>query len=333
MSVKGTSDTLFVSKTQLTIITAFANKKVVKYETLKRIDYMYSTATEIGFINFIDYDNKGIRFEFAKSANEKISKTVDLLKGTVDDLIVNETVVEELKFYQRNLFTIIISFILGFPLGLIGISLMWYYKKSHAAGRMLVTFMAFLLWGTCGYLSYQNYKSAMIEANTALNEYSNVLNNAYSSMEESVNGIAKQDIINESETTKAKEIETFSVGDVYESKEVKIMYINSGDYSVDNEYMQPESGNKYIFAEFSIENVGATDYSTGSVLFDCYADDTECKQSIIPAEGILTTITSLPPGKNTKGKIFFEVPNNASSIELEYKINSLTGDKVKFTFK
>lgn len=333
MSVKGTSDTLFVSKTHLTIITAFANKKIVKYETLKRIDYMFSSTTEIGFINFIDYDNKGIRFEFAKSANEKISKTVDLLKGTVDELIVTETVADDLKFYQRNLFTIIISFILGFPLGLIGIFLMWYYKKSSVAGRMLVTFMTFLFWGTCGYLTYMNYKSAMIEANTALNEYSNLLNGAYSSMETSVNGVVQASIIGEPETTKDKEIEPFSVGDVYESDDVKIMYINSGDYSVENEYMQPESGNKYIFAEFSIENVGATDYSTGSVLFDCYADDTECKQSIIPAEGILTTITSLPPGKNTKGKIFFEVPNNASSIELEYKINSLTGDKVKFTFK
>lgn len=333
MSVKGTSDTLFVSKTQLTIITAFANKKVIKYETLKRIDYMFSTTTEIGFINFIDYDNKGIRFEFAKSANEKIYKTVELLKGAVDELIVTETVADDLKFYQRNLFAIIISFILGFPLGLIGIFLMWYYKKSSVAGRMLVTFMTFLFWGTCGYLTYMNYKSAMIEANTALNEYSNLLNGAYSSMETSVNGVVQASIIGEPETTKDKEIEPFSVGDVYESDDVKIMYINSGDYSVENEYMQPESGNKYIFAEFSIENVGATDYSTGSVLYDCYADDTECKQSIIPAEGILTTITSLPPGKNTKGKIFFEVPVNATSIELEYTTNSLTGEKVKFTFK
>jgi hypothetical protein len=333
MSVKGTSDTLFVKKSELSIITAFARKKVLKYENLKRIDYMYSTATEIGFIKFTDNDNKVIRFEFAKSANEKIYKTVELLKGTVDELIVNETVADDLKFYQRNLFTIIISFVLGFPLGLIGIFLMWYYKKSSVAGRMLVTFMTLLFWGTCGYLTYANYKSAMIDANAALNEYSNALNGAYSSMEASVNGVVQASIIGEPETTKDKEIEPFSVGDVYESDDVKIMYINSGDYSVENEYMQPESGNKYIFAEFSIENVGATDYSTGSVLYDCYADDTECKQSIIPAEGILTTITSLPPGKNTKGKIFFEVPVNATSIELEYTTNSLTGEKVKFTFK
>lgn len=331
MSVKGTSDTLFVGKTESSIITATTKRKAINYESLKEIDYMYASGTEIGYLNFVDNSNQITRFEFAKNANGQIVKTVEFLKNNISGLETHEHNVNDLKFYQKNLFTIIISFILGFPLGAIGLFLMWHYKKSHHAARVLVTFMAFLFWGTSGYLSYMNYKSAVNRANVVIENYNNILSNEYS-------GAIKSDksevlVGTNEESSESEGNGLLSVGDVYESDNFKIMYINSGDYSVDNEFMQPESGNKYIFAEFSIENIGSTDYSTGSALFDCYADDTECKQPIVSSEGALTSITSLSPGKNTKGKIFFEVPANASVIELEYKINVLTSKKVLFTFK
>ena len=181
MSIKGTSQELYVGKKESNIISFWGNKKKIEYDDLKRIDYMYASGTEIGYFIFVGCDNQKTRFEFAKNVNEKISRAIDLIKDSTESLEICEQRTDGLKFYQRNLFTIIISFVLGFPLGLIGLYLMWYYKKSHRAARLLVTFMAFLFWGTCGYLSYLNYKSAVNQTSEAIQEYQNVLGAIYSS--------------------------------------------------------------------------------------------------------------------------------------------------------
>lgn len=178
--IKGTTQELHIgtkdSVLRTFIITFFANKIDIDYENLKRIDYMYAANSEIGYLNFVSFDNRETRFEFAKTANEKISMAIDLIKENNPNLEICEHLPNDLKFYQRNLFTIIISFILGFPIGIIGLYLMWHYKKSYITGRLLVTFMVLLFWGTCGYLSYINFNSALIEANT---EYRNILNRVY----------------------------------------------------------------------------------------------------------------------------------------------------------
>jgi len=334
MSIKGTTQELFVGKKKSTIVTLFGKNKIVKYEDLKYINYMYSSGTEIGFLSFVNYDNRENRFEFGKNANEKISRTIDLIKENMPELEIHEQQVTDLKFYQRNLFTIIISFVLGFPLGTIGLYLMWHYKKSYIAGRILVTFMALLFWGTCGYISYLGYRSSMNSVNEAMVEYQNTMNNLYSGIQSGNQGEVLQTTPAEMlETNESTVSEVYNVGDVYESKEIKIMYLNSGDYNVENEYSQPESGNKFIFVEFSIENVGNSDCSVGYASFRCYADNTECSNPIVSSEGTMPVITSLSPERNTKGKIFYEVPTTAEKIEIEYETNIFTQEKIYFNFK
>lgn len=179
MSIKGTSEKLFVSKGESTILTFWGKKKRIDYNDLKRIDYMYSAIPEIGFLSFVNRENQETRFEFAKNANSEISKTVDFIGENMPNLELCEQNASDLKFYQRNPFVILISFILGFPLGLIGLYLMWHYKKSHSTGRMLVTFMALLFWGTCGYLSYTSYVSVANDASAAMGGYGSVLKETY----------------------------------------------------------------------------------------------------------------------------------------------------------
>lgn len=334
MSIKGTSQELYVGKKKSTILTLFGNKKIVNYEDLKRIKYMYSSSTEIGFLSFVNFDSRETRFEFGKNSNEKISRTIELIKENMPNLEIVEQQADDLKFYQRNLFTIISSFVLGFPLGIIGLYLMWHYKKSHITGRMLVTFMVFLFWGTCGYLSYTNYKSALNDVNVALSDYQENLNEIYSGSIQNNYTEESQFLTNDnSEISEEENDSVFEVGDVYESNDVKIMYLNSGDYTVDNQFMQPESGNKYIFAEFSIENIGESDYSVGYASFKCYAGNTECKSAVVSSEGAMTIITSLSPGKNTKGKIFYEVPKDSENIEFEYETDVFTQEKIYFKYK
>lgn len=134
-------------------------------------------------------------------------------------------------------------------------------------------------------------------------------------------------------STESEETNIFNVGDVFESDELKIMYLESGDYETTNEFMQPETGNKFIYVDLSIENVSDSDYSIGSLSFDCYADDTKCSFAITDLTEQMTSIATLSPGRNTKGRICYEVPINASNIEIELETSFWTQDKIYFIVK
>lgn len=326
MSIKGTWDQLYVGKKESNIISFAGNKKKIDYDDLKRIDFMYAAFGELGYIDFVHNNNKADRFEFSKKANEKILRTVELIQENNDGIIFVEKRAEDLKFYERWWFIILSMFLCCAPIGLF---LMWYKKKSTLINRIFFTVMVIALNITWSYAHYVNCKASMNQLSEAMSNYQNTIN----SLNAGVETISSESSESKSEDTSNASETVFGVGDVYESDDIKIMFLSCGDYSVENQFMQPESGNKYIFAEFSIENTGESELSTGSFLFDCYADNTECKQPIISGEDMLTSITSISSGKNTKGKIFFEVPNNAEKIQLEYKINALTDEKIYFNIK
>lgn len=136
------------------------------------------------------------------------------------------------------------------------------------------------------------------------------------------------------DTSEGEVTTTFYTGDVFESDTVKIMYLDCGDYTTDNEFLQPKDGYKYIFLDFSITNMGDSDLSVGSYDFDCYADDTAVSQEYIAGgDDSLTSIVTLSPGKVAKGKVYFEVPVDASKIEIEYETDFWTEDKIYFIFE
>ncbi len=117
MSVKGISQTLFVRKEEAIIVTFSGNKKLILYDDLKQIDYIYAMERRCGFIEFINNDNHLIRFKFNTKANEKILKTVKLIRGNRPDLTMNEKHIEDFKFYKRLFLTarsviVVISFII-----------------------------------------------------------------------------------------------------------------------------------------------------------------------------------------------------------------------------
>lgn len=135
-------------------------------------------------------------------------------------------------------------------------------------------------------------------------------------------------------TSVSEEPETYNLGDVYEDDNMTVMFLDCGDYTTDNQFLQPENGYKYIFAEFSITNNGNEDISTGAYDFKCYADDTEIsKTSLSSSNDAMTSITTLSPGKNVKGKIFFEVPTDVSKIEIQYEIDYWDENRIYFIFE
>ena len=133
-------------------------------------------------------------------------------------------------------------------------------------------------------------------------------------------------------TTEPIKVKTeYVVGDMIEDGNMKIVYMSSGDYVEENEFLQPKEGNKYIFLQFAFENTSTTtDASISFYSFECYADGYAAEMYY---GGNDTLSATLSAGRATTGYLYFEVPANAEVIEIEYETNIFTEKKIKFLFE
>ena len=334
MSIKGSGGELFLGKQEATIITFWGNKIKIPYDNLKRIDYSYFKFGDGGYIDFVDLTNRLRRFEFAKKANEPVSRAITFMQENNPELDFVEHNPNDLKFYQKSWFILLLLFFCCLPLGLF---LMWYYKKNTKSVRIYLTVFFTIMWGLGIYIQYQNAVTTKSEFQQS---YENIMQSVYGEGNNVVESVSDTTVYPDTvpDTSDESGIDSgdvleYNVGDVFESNEIKIMFIDSGDYSTDNEFLQPAAGNKYIYAEFSVYNIGESDYSVGSVSFDCYADDTLCSQSILTVDDAMSSIATLSPDRNIKGKIYYEVPKDSNKIEIEFETDFLSQDKVYFIVK
>ena len=131
-------------------------------------------------------------------------------------------------------------------------------------------------------------------------------------------------------TPEAEAGKTYHVGDAVQAGNLKIVYMASGTYQEDNEFLQPEEGNKYVFLKFAFENTSTTsDCSVSVFSFDCFADGYAAQAYYGGEDGLSATLSA---GRTTTGAIYFEVPNDAQTIEVEYEENVLTDKKILFAF-
>lgn len=124
----------------------------------------------------------------------------------------------------------------------------------------------------------------------------------------------------------------FHVGDVVETQNFKITFVSAGVYERDDEFLQPKDGYEYWQFELKFENISETDQTVSSMMdWECYADNAKADQTWIGDDSGLDA--TLSAGRETQGTIYFEVPRDASSVELEYDINFWQNDKVVFVGK
>lgn len=132
---------------------------------------------------------------------------------------------------------------------------------------------------------------------------------------------------NKSEPAKTE----YYVGDILEDGNTKIVFMSSGDYTEENEFMQPADGNKYIFLQFAFENTSkTTDTSISFYSFECYADGYAAEMHYGGDDNLSATLSA---GRATTGYLYFEVPTDAEVIEVEYETNIFTEKKIKFIFE
>ena len=135
-----------------------------------------------------------------------------------------------------------------------------------------------------------------------------------------------------SEEQKNTEVQTvYHVGDILHDGDMDIVYAASGDYVSENQFSQPAEGKKFIFLKFAFLNTSdRSDSCISSFSFTCYADGYAADSYYGGDEDISATLSA---GRSTMGCVYFEVPENAKEIEVEYETNAFMSKKIKFVYE
>ena len=180
-----------------------------------------------------------------------------------------------------------------------------------------------VLFGSCGRGGDQEESAAKASAGTAVSEAPAENQGAAAA------SAAEQAPAQEGGTEAVKTL--YRVGDTLHDGNMDIVYIASGDYTEPSEYFQPKAGNRYIFAKFAFINTSdSRDAAVSFYSFEAYADGYACEKYYGGDEQLSATLS---PGRSTEGSIYFEVPNGASEIEIEYNTNFFTSDRITFAYE
>lgn len=121
----------------------------------------------------------------------------------------------------------------------------------------------------------------------------------------------------------------FHVGDVVETEDFRITYLESQEYTSDNEFLKPKEGYKYWKFTFKFENISNDVKNVSSIMdWECYADNSKVDQTYLEMDNGLDG--QLSAGRETQGSLFFEVPNDVQNLELEYAISYYGNDRIVF---
>lgn len=126
-----------------------------------------------------------------------------------------------------------------------------------------------------------------------------------------------------------EESNEYNAGETLDADGLKITMQKAENYTSDNQFIQPNNGNKFIRAYFVIDNQSNIDKTVGSSEFDCYADGTACESKYFDKEA-LTAFDTISKGRNTKGYVYYEVPANAKNIEIEFEPSWWSSKKAIF---
>ena len=122
----------------------------------------------------------------------------------------------------------------------------------------------------------------------------------------------------------------FKPGDIIDSGKFKISYLSCDHFESDNMFIQPDEGNGFIYLEFEFENTSDSDRNVSNLLFECYADGKVCHSTSIRDDDLSATLS---PGRKAKGTVAFQVPKDASVIEVEFVDNLFSGNPIIFSFE
>lgn len=161
-------------------------------------------------------------------------------------------------------------------------------------------------------------------------------------MAESTMGSEKEETtkpVQEETMTEAPAIETevkseYTVGDIIEAdKELKITILSAGEYTSDNQFIQPADGKIFYKVDLEMENTSEKDTTVSSMIgFEAYEDGYSISETY--ASGVENGLDgSLAAGKKIKGSLVYEISKDWKELEVQYKPNVWLDKKIIMKFE
>ena len=123
-----------------------------------------------------------------------------------------------------------------------------------------------------------------------------------------------------------------TMGETLSADGLNITLQNVEDWNSGNQFITPKEGYKFIRAYFVLENTNSTSRYLGSYDFDCYADNSKMDMSIY-GDNTLGLATDITGGRTLQGYIYYEVPIDCQTIEIEYGSDWWSNEKAIFKVK
>ncbi len=95
-----------------------------------------------------------------------------------------------------------------------------------------------------------------------------------------------------------------------------------------SEFSKPDSGYKYIRVFAEAKNTGTSDVFVNSGDFKCYADNKPADDPYWGDERF--NGDELSAGREADGYLYYQIPDGAQKIEIEYELNFITDKKVYY---
>lgn len=143
----------------------------------------------------------------------------------------------------------------------------------------------------------------------------------------SIDDISNVEASNNENKPSTKDIKS---GSTVSDGDIKVSYISCNtNFTNYNKYLEPEKGNKVIEVVFDFENTSKQDQSVG--YFECYADGAKCESYYGVDGASFPSYESISAGRKLgASKFYYEVPESAEIIELEYECDMFSNEKYIF---
>jgi hypothetical protein len=133
------------------------------------------------------------------------------------------------------------------------------------------------------------------------------------------------------ELTGETEQQTFNVGDIIEIGTLTLT-VNDVTYPTGDQFNQPDSGNKFLVVDLTVENKGDSAASISTILQMWLKDsagqkyDFDLMASV--ASGGTTPDGEIAPGEKIRGQVGFQVPENATDLVFVFDADIFGSGKI-----
>ena len=119
------------------------------------------------------------------------------------------------------------------------------------------------------------------------------------------------------ESTNPSTDNKYRIGEIVNADGLQISLVSAEKWEGYSEWDTPQDGYMYVRVKATFQNNASTDREVEPYSFSCYANDQKQSDFLFATDAL--SYGMLSPNRKAEGYLYYIVPTNAESIELEYE--------------